>query len=117
MKKPATIALLSVGIAAILFLAGIFVGRNSLPAPSFLPAQAIQPASTNAGTHARLLNINTADIWQLQQLPGIGEMLAQRIVDYRSAHGSFTSLEQLLDVDGIGSAKLQAIIEFICLED
>ena len=64
-----------------------------------------------------LLNINTADIWQLQELPGIGETLARRIVDYRAAHGRFTSLQQLLDVEGIGSAKLEAILEFICLED
>lgn len=117
MKKPATIALLSVGMAALLFLAGIFVGRNSLSMPTFSPAETTRTQASAAATNCALLNINTADIWQLQQLPGIGEMLAQRIVDYRTAHGNFSSLEQLLDVDGIGSGKLESILEFICLED
>ena len=46
----------------------------------------------------------------MTQLSGIGEVLAQRIVDYRDAHGAFTNAEQLKNVEGIGDAKLEALI-------
>ena len=53
-----------------------------------------------------LVNVNTDDVWSLQELPGIGETLAQRIVDYREKNGAFTCAEDLLDVEGIGEKKL-----------
>lgn len=49
------------------------------------------------------LNINTATAEQLQQLPGIGPALAQRIIAYREQHGPFRSVEQLIEVQGISS--------------
>jgi competence protein ComEA len=48
------------------------------------------------------LSLNTATVADLDALPGIGPVLAQRIVDHRSAHGPFTSVAQLEDVPGIG---------------
>jgi competence protein ComEA len=51
-----------------------------------------------------LLDLNTATVGDLDALPGIGPVLAQRIVDHRSARGAFTSVEQLDDVPGIGPA-------------
>lgn len=53
--------------------------------------------------------INTATIAQLDELDGIGPVLAKRIVDYRSKHGPFTRLDQLQNVDGIGPKKLELI--------
>ncbi|WP_222268564.1 ComEA family DNA-binding protein [Modestobacter marinus] len=50
------------------------------------------------------LDLNTATVADLDALPGIGPVLAQRIVDHRTAQGPFTSVEQLDDVDGIGPA-------------
>ena len=52
------------------------------------------------------ININTADATQLESLSGVGEVIAQRIIDYREANGPFTSVDQLLDVSGIGDATL-----------
>lgn len=51
------------------------------------------------------LNLNTATAAQLETLPGIGPALAQRIIDYRTAHGPFTSVGQLREVPGIGEAR------------
>src|SRR5262245_44146300 len=51
------------------------------------------------------VNLNTATLDQLETLPGVGPVLAQRIIDYRDQHGAFTSVDQLHQVSGIGDAK------------
>jgi len=55
------------------------------------------------------VNINTAEVWLLESLPGIGETLAQRIVDYRLANGYFQSIEDLKQVNGIGVSVFEKI--------
>ena len=55
------------------------------------------------------LNVNIATAAELEKLPGIGEELAERIVAYRTEHGAFESVEQLLEVPGIGEGKLAAM--------
>lgn len=68
--------------------------------------------NTSAGTasigsqqkQAGLVNINTASITELDSLPGVGEVTAQRIVEYRQQH-SFTRIEDIMQVKGIGEAK------------
>lgn len=61
-----------------------------------------------------LVNVNTASAIELAQLPGIGPVLAQAIVDEREANGPFDTLDDLLRVNGIGSAKLEALREDAC---
>lgn len=56
-----------------------------------------------------LVNINTANAAQLTQLPGVGPAVAQKIIDYRTANGPFTSVDDLTKVPGIGAAKLAQI--------
>lgn len=61
------------------------------------------------------MNLNTATAEELQVLPGIGEILAQRIVAYREQIGGFRNLEQLLEVNGIGTVKYAKIVPMLYL--
>jgi competence protein ComEA len=53
-----------------------------------------------------LINLNTATLDQLETLPGIGPSLGQRIIDHRQEHGPFRSVDDLLNVSGIGEKRL-----------
>lgn len=64
------------------------------------------PGAPGATASPGLLNINTASESDLEGLSGIGPVLAQRIIDYRTEHGPFSSVDGLLDVSGIGPATL-----------
>ena len=59
------------------------------------------------------ININTASADSLELLPGIGPQLAERIVDFRIRNGQFIKADDLINVRGIGSAKLEAIRDMI----
>ena len=62
------------------------------------------------------VNINTADVAALESLPGIGPALAQRIVDYRQAHGPFAHTEDITEVSGIGPGVFEEIRDLITTE-
>jgi competence protein ComEA len=62
-----------------------------------------------AATEAPRVDINKADVQQLATLPGIGEAIAQRIVDFREEHGPFRRVEDLMKVKGIGEKSLEKI--------
>lgn len=68
------------------------------------PPAGSAPAAGGAGA---LLDLNSAGAADLDALPGIGPVLAQRIVDWRTEHGRFASVDQLREVTGIGEAKFQ----------
>ncbi len=63
------------------------------------------------------LNINRASQEQLVYLPGIGPVLAQRIIEYRAKNGPFHNLSELTEISGIGEVKFAGIKEKITLED
>ncbi len=63
------------------------------------------------------IDINRAEPWLLEALPGIGEVTAQAIVDYRNENGPFQRIEDLLKVKGIGEGTLDKIKDFITVSD
>lgn len=65
---------------------------------------------------AGLININTATAEELTELKGIGEGIAENIVSYREAAGDFESVDELLNVSGIGKSKLEDIRDMVCVE-
>ena len=64
----------------------------------------------------RFININSSNLENLRRLPGVGEKLAERIVQYRSVHSAFTFKEELMQVKGIGEKKFEEIKGLIVLE-
>ena len=81
--------------------------------------EATTPASTGPapvgaprGGDGRI-NINTASRSELMDLPGVGEVISGRIIDYRNLHGAFASIEDLKKVSGIGNKRFEAIRDLI----
>lgn len=70
-----------------------------------------QGLSGGGAQQSETVNLNTADAAELEQLPGIGPALADRIITYREAHGQFSALEELAAVSGIGPAILENIVD------
>jgi competence protein ComEA len=64
---------------------------------------------TPSGGPGAPLNLNTATVAELEALPGVGPVLAQRIVDYRDEHGGFRTVDELNDVPGIGEATFREL--------
>lgn len=85
-----------VGVAPV---AGIAASASSRPG-----------ASTGA-----LVNLNTAALAELDSLPGVGPVTAQKILDWRSTHGAFTAIDELLEVDGIGEKTLADLAPHLTL--
>lgn len=130
MKKQPLSLISAITIIFLAFTVGFFLGRNQnheiiqisacFPVQHHVPtetATAISEARTNTSQIQHAVefpvDINTAGIEALTQLPGIGETLAQRIISYRDQHGPFERPEELMNVDGIGSGKLEAILDYI----
>jgi len=67
------------------------------------------PGESSGGSAESGINLNQASASQLEDLPGVGPVLAQRIVDWRTANGPFRSVEELGEVSGIGDAVLAQI--------
>ena len=62
------------------------------------------------------INLNTATSAELEQLPGIGPSIAQKVIDYRQTNGPFTAIEEIQNVSGIGPAKFEQIKDQVVVE-
>ena len=74
------------------------------------------PTGTAGNTPAAKIDFNTADLAALDTLPGVGLVTAQRIVDWRTAHQRFASVEQLREVDGIGQATYARLSPLVSVD-
>ncbi len=93
---------------------------------SYADAEALNPAApldnrdlihvSPLGDAPQRVNINTADAWLLEALPGIGPTLAGRVVDYRCQSGPFKNVEELTMVEGIGQAKFDGLKDVVTVE-
>lgn len=120
MRKGIGYVLLGITAALALFLSGLFLGRNMnheqvemLSVERITLTQTLTQTLPLSQEKDERININTATAFELTQLPGIGQVLAGRIVEYRESNGPFTSITQLTLVEGIGNDKLSAIAELI----
>ncbi|MGH2811999.1 MAG: helix-hairpin-helix domain-containing protein [Actinomycetota bacterium] len=75
--------------------------------------QTAQPATAASGQPAEKVNLNTATQSELESLPGIGPVIAERIIAFRERNGGFASVRQLLEVEGIGPKKFEAIEDLV----
>lgn len=99
-----------IGVVAAV-LAGLAVAGVSVA-----PALATEKAPAAAGAVMGKVNVNTATAEQLAALPGVGEVTAKAIVDYRQMNGPFKTADDLMEVKGIGEKKLEAIRPLVSLE-
>lgn len=124
MKKQPLSLLLIITFLFCAFSLGYFLGKNQNHHSVHLTAIPTQaqhdlPAEVNTVPETRQpeisfpIDINSAGLAELITLPGIGETLAQRILDFRNQHGNFAKPEELMNVEGIGSGKLEAILDYI----
>ena len=93
---------------------GISVRDQSVPEPVTVSTARNLPPEEIELT---LVNLNTADAEELAALPGIGDGLAKRIIDYRTSHGPFETPEALMEVSGIGEKKFEALRDYVTVTD
>jgi len=92
----------------------IVVESQSNKPSNFLRQPPPPPGPTNS---SQLININTASQTELETLPGVGPVIAAKIIAYREAHGRFYTIEEILEVSGIGPVKFEGIKNLITVGD
>lgn len=86
----------------------LFLPTNAPPRSA--PLTSPRPESESG---RKKLNINQADAWMLTAIPGVGEAMAQRIIDYRDAHGGMVALEELRRISGVGEKLYATLSEYL----
>ena len=127
MKKPKVHILVILTLIFAAFTLGLYLGRTlgtaAITVSVPLPMQTLPPettAATEAPTEETQgitfpININQAGLEEFMALPGIGEVLAQRILNYREENGPFSNPEALMNVEGIGKKRLEEMLDLITI--
>lgn len=99
----AAFVLLSVGG----FLRHDYFGTHCQLVPS---ASIVRPLE-----EGEVIDLNWAGLYELMRLPGIGEVRAQAVIDYRGEHGDFETIDDLLNVEGIGQVTVDKLRDFLVI--
>ncbi len=102
----------------VIMIGVLMLGAAGLVAPE-LPeidtaVRTAQPGVQEQGER-KPVDVNKATVEQLQQVPGIGPALAQRIIDFRTEHGLFEKVDDLLNVRGIGTTTLDKLKPYLTI--
>lgn len=125
--KRFELIILAITLSFAAFTIGFFVGRKTVSGSFTVETQnVISTAYTSEQQSedtekyqdelSELININTAAAEDLITLPGIGDVIAQRIIDYRNEHGNFETIEDIMNVSGIGASTYDKISSLITVE-
>ena len=125
LKRLAAFVIPALALLACGVMLGIFIMQTRIPGTVSVqraapdePEKAVQTVMEEPSDAADdRLDLNTATAEDLQELPGIGEVIAQRIIDYRELCGRFLDPEQLMEVDGIGQAKYEKLRELVTVRN
>ena len=115
----------------VLFTGGWFLAQSRTAQPyevAVSQQQAVEPAASapaesqeetrpDSLLEGEVINLNTADEYDLQRLPGIGETRARAILSYREEHGPFRSVDELDNVEGIGEGILSGLRDYVTVDD
>ena len=120
MRKPGKLTKSEILLlaATVLFVASVLAIRFSGSAGDSRDGYSVRTsrAAERSAAPAELIDINTADKTTLQQLPGIGEALAERIIEERTANGPYASVDDLTRVSGIGESKLETLRPYVTVQ-
>ena len=107
MKNGPKILFLATLICVAVYI-GIFIGRTSSQNITYLPG--ITSIDTKQSIQ---LDLNSATADELNEIPGIGSVLARAIVDYRDEYGDYVDIDELLDVSGMSEALYEQIKDYV----
>lgn len=117
-KKPEQTVLLLIAVLFFGLMVGILIGRHTgqnqyrLSDSDVTNTEQAKESQTET-TPTGKLNINVATAKELAMLPGIGDAYAQRIIEYRENNGPFLSINDLMNVKGIGEKRFASISDYI----
>ncbi len=106
MKSTANI-IIAITLVLVGVFVGVFIGRNILPSTVYV--------GTGYPVNDMKIDLNTAGVGDLIQLPGVGKSLAERIIDYRTRYGSYVFITELLQIEGVTQQLFDNIKDYLVI--